>query len=135
VEIDTNIDTRFPPQRVLLPGLIRETTVYFEKVLAGRTISEIVLQKDPLVFSSKENLISLQLSIVNQNGDVRTAGSIPLGAYRHMADDIDYALGGLRGRSSGDLMGYNPSQKKLQLTNGEAVQINDLIHVTVDHYL
>jgi len=136
IEIDTNIDERFPQTSVLIPGLIRDTNVYEETILASRNVSELTLQRKPLDVAHKDSLIALYVAIRAADGNGKLAGSIMLHAQRALADSNNYAIAGHWGSGQDETMRWDPDDNKIILSGGPvAVAINDVIEVWVEHYL
>lgn len=136
LEINTNVDTRFPTQVTLVPGLIRDTKCYFERVLADRNMSEIALNVNPIDVVHKESLISLYAAVRKSDGNARMAGTIPLQAQRALADTNNYALAGHWGSGQDETMRWDPDDNKVVLSGGPvAIKDGDVIEVWVEHYL
>jgi len=136
IEIDTNVDERFPQTSVLIPGLIRDTNVYSETILASRNVSEITLQRKPLDVAHKDSLIAIYIAIRAADGNGKMAGSIMLHAQRALADSNNYAIAGHWGSGQNETMRWDPDDNKIILSGGPvSVAINDVIEVWVEHYL
>ena len=134
--INTNVDLRFAKSSILIPGLIRNTVVYEELLLAGRNVTELTLDKKPLEVAHKDALIALYAVIRAPNGNAKLAGSIMLHAARALADTNNYALAGHWGSGQDETMRWDPDDNKIVLTGGPvAAAINDTIEVWVEHYL
>ena len=136
IELDTNIDERFPQTSVLIPGLIRDTNVYSETILASRNISEITLQRKPLDVAHKDSLIAIYVAIRGADGNGKLAGTIMLQSARALADSNNYAIAGHWGSGQDETMRWDPDDNKVILSGGPvSVAINDVIEAWVEHYL
>ena len=136
MEFDTNVDTRFPAQRTIVPGLIRDTKVYFERVLANRNLTEFTLNVNPIAVAHRESLIALYAMIRKPDGHARLAGTILLHPQRALDDGNDYAMAGHWGSDDDETLRWDPASNKIVLRGGPvSVQNNDVIEAWVEHYL
>jgi len=136
LEINTNVDTRFPPQVTLVPGLIRDTKCYYERVLADRNVSEIALNVNPIGAVHRESLISLYVVVRKTDGNARMAGTIPLQAQRALADSNNYALAAHWGSGRDEMMRWDPADNKVVISGGPiAIKDGDVMEVWAEHYL
>ncbi|MCY3878616.1 MAG: hypothetical protein OXF74_05475, partial [Rhodobacteraceae bacterium] len=134
-EINTNVDTRFPTQVTLVPGLIRDTKIYYERVLADRTINRIDLTRNPVDVSHKDNLIAVYAVVRAVNGHAKMAGSILIHPQRVLDSGNDWAMAGHFGAGDTQVMRWDPSTNRIQLSSGVQVGNNDVIEAWVEHYL
>ena len=136
LEINTNVDTRFPTQVTLVPGLIRDTKCYYERVLADRNATEIALNVNPIGAVHRESLISLYVVVRKSDGNARMAGTIPLQAQRALAETNNYAFAGHWGSGRDEMMRWDPDDNKVVISGGPiALKDGDVIEVWAEHYL